>query len=169
MKRRGRRAPRRRPAALGTTVQQLETETLDLGASQRRLLAQLCRLLIERNGNGSGKRYPQINGASVWREELPPDPRQEQKTEALPKSVILAHNGDLAPREQETLTLLLAGLGEKQVAYRLKISRHTVHTYVKKIYKHYDVSSRSELLARWLQRATSSRGPVLSADPRHRY
>jgi DNA-binding CsgD family transcriptional regulator len=58
----------------------------------------------------------------------------------------------LSPRERQTLELLLAGNAEKQIASRLAISRHTVHVYVKSLYKRFGVNSRGELLARWVQR-----------------
>jgi DNA-binding NarL/FixJ family response regulator len=56
----------------------------------------------------------------------------------------------LAPRARQTLELLLAGLGEKQIASKLGLSPNTVHHYVKSIHRHFGVSSRSELLARWV-------------------
>jgi DNA-binding CsgD family transcriptional regulator len=56
----------------------------------------------------------------------------------------------LSPRKQQTLTGLLGGLSEKQVAARLGISQNTVHTYVKQLYVGFRVSSRSELLALWI-------------------
>ncbi len=59
----------------------------------------------------------------------------------------------LAPRQRQTLELLLDGKSEKEIALRLAISRHTVHVYVKLLYKRFGVSSRAELLARWVQRA----------------
>jgi DNA-binding CsgD family transcriptional regulator len=56
----------------------------------------------------------------------------------------------LSPRERQTLELLLTGHAEKQIANRLSISRHTVHVYVKSLYKRFEVNSRGELLARWV-------------------
>jgi len=56
----------------------------------------------------------------------------------------------LSPRERQTLKLLLIGDAEKQIAAKLSISRHTVHVYVKSLYKRFDVNSRGELLARWV-------------------
>lgn len=56
----------------------------------------------------------------------------------------------LSPRERQTLELLLTGHAEKQIANQLSISRHTVHVYVKSLYKRFDVNSRGELLARWV-------------------
>ena len=57
---------------------------------------------------------------------------------------------DLPPRMEQTLRSLLRGDSEKEVATQLGLSRHTVHVYVKKIYRKYEVSSRGELLSRLL-------------------
>jgi len=66
---------------------------------------------------------------------------------------------DLSPRERQTLAKLLAGRGEKQIAAEMQLSPNTVHHYVKSLYKHFGVSSRAELLARWLDRiATETSG-----------
>jgi pSer/pThr/pTyr-binding forkhead associated (FHA) protein len=56
----------------------------------------------------------------------------------------------LSPGQVQVVTLLLRGLGEKEVAERLCLSRHTVHTHVKQIYRVLDVQSRSQLLAKYL-------------------
>jgi DNA-binding CsgD family transcriptional regulator len=56
----------------------------------------------------------------------------------------------LSGRENEVLARLLAGDSEKQVATRLGISPHTVHGHVKMLYRHFNVSSRAELLARFI-------------------
>jgi DNA-binding CsgD family transcriptional regulator len=53
----------------------------------------------------------------------------------------------LQPRLRRTLDSLLEGDGEKQVAARLGLSRNTVHEYVKALHRHFDVSSRAELMA----------------------
>jgi DNA-binding CsgD family transcriptional regulator len=58
--------------------------------------------------------------------------------------------GALAPRVQATLVRLLRGESEKAVAAALGISVHTVHSYVKRIYRAYGVQSRAELLATFL-------------------
>lgn len=60
----------------------------------------------------------------------------------------------LSPRETQTLERLCRGESEKQVAEALAISRHTVHTYVKALYRRFDVKSRAELLARFIGGAT---------------
>lgn len=59
---------------------------------------------------------------------------------------------NLAPRKRETLEQLLKGDSEKQIAFKLSISHHTVHSYVKSLYKQFDVCSRAELLAKCLNR-----------------
>jgi DNA-binding CsgD family transcriptional regulator len=53
----------------------------------------------------------------------------------------------LPPRLREVLDCLLEGDGEKQVAARLGLSRHTVHEYVGQLYRRFGVCSRPELLA----------------------
>ncbi len=58
----------------------------------------------------------------------------------------------LARRQRQTLELLLDGKSEKEIASGLSISKNTVHVYVKNLYKRFGVSSRAELLARWVQR-----------------
>ncbi len=57
----------------------------------------------------------------------------------------------LSPRLKQTLERLLAGDSEKEAASNLGISVHIVHVYVKTLYKHYNVNSRAELLARFLR------------------
>lgn len=56
----------------------------------------------------------------------------------------------LPPRHRQTLERLLAGDGEKQIAQQLGISQHTVHQYVKALHKRFSVSSRGELLAKFI-------------------
>lgn len=64
----------------------------------------------------------------------------------------LCRNG-LSKRLNETLTLLLDGHSEKEVASALGISARTVHDYVTTLYEHFEVSSRAELLAYFVRRA----------------
>jgi DNA-binding CsgD family transcriptional regulator len=58
----------------------------------------------------------------------------------------------LAPRARQVLKCLLEGDGDKQVAVRLALSPFTVNQYTKTIYRHFGVTSRAELLARWIAR-----------------
>lgn len=70
--------------------------------------------------------------------------------------VLAAHDqpspADLSPRRRQTMELLLKGLGDKQIAQELQLSRHTVNEHVTAVLRHFDVSSRSELVALFLQR-----------------
>jgi len=97
---------------------------------KRELVADLCRLL----GHRVAKVIPQKQAAS-------PKPAPD-----LPP---------LSPRMQQTLELLLAGDSEKQIAGKLKLSRHTVHVYVKALYRGFGVASRGELLSRFIDRCRS--------------
>jgi DNA-binding NarL/FixJ family response regulator len=57
----------------------------------------------------------------------------------------------LPPRLRQTLTHLVWGDSEKEVANRLGLSQHTIHVYVKQLYKRLNVSSRGELLAKFVR------------------
>lgn len=65
-------------------------------------------------------------------------------------ALLPSHAQTLSPRQRETLELLLAGYSEKEVAASLRLSRHTVHDYVKALHRRLQVSTRGELLARWI-------------------
>lgn len=68
----------------------------------------------------------------------------------------LSRNG-LSKRLRETLSLLLDGNSEKQVASELKLATRTVHDYVAMLYEHFHVSSRAELLAYFIHRKPAMR------------
>jgi len=55
----------------------------------------------------------------------------------------------LAPRLRPVLRYLLQGDAEKEVAAKLRLSRHTVHRYAQVIYHELKVHSRGELLAKY--------------------
>ena len=57
----------------------------------------------------------------------------------------------LPTRLHQTLQGLIAGDSEKQIAFKLGISQHTVHVYVKQLYKRLKVSSRGELMAKFMR------------------
>ncbi len=63
----------------------------------------------------------------------------------------------LSPRQRQTLELLLEGLSEKQVAHEMGLRRPTVHDYIVTLYRHFDVSSRAELLSYFVQRKPKDR------------
>lgn len=53
---------------------------------------------------------------------------------------------------EAVLELMLVGLPEKEIARKLDKSFHTVHSHVKRVYRHFSVSSRPELIARLYDR-----------------
>ncbi len=63
----------------------------------------------------------------------------------------------LSPRLRQTLQLLLAGHAEKQIAARMTLSRHTVHQYIRNLYRRVNVCSKAELLAKLLAKAPAGR------------
>jgi DNA-binding CsgD family transcriptional regulator len=65
----------------------------------------------------------------------------------------------LSKRLRETLSLLLEGYSEKQVASELKLATRTVHDYVTMLYEHFQASSRAELLAYFIRRKPQAQQP----------
>ena len=53
----------------------------------------------------------------------------------------------LTPREREVLGLLARGLGDKEVAARLRLSEHTVHRHVANVLTKLDVPTRVAAVA----------------------
>jgi DNA-binding CsgD family transcriptional regulator len=60
---------------------------------------------------------------------------------------------DLSQREREVLLMLLAGDSEKEIAATLHRSVHTVHSFVSRLHAHFNVSSRGELMALFVDKA----------------
>jgi DNA-binding NarL/FixJ family response regulator len=58
----------------------------------------------------------------------------------------------LSPREQMVLDCLAKGLAYKQIADQLDISVTTIRTYLRRIYEKLHVQSRSEAVARYLNK-----------------
>ncbi len=54
----------------------------------------------------------------------------------------------LTPRQRQVLAKLTAGASEKELAYELNLSPHTVHEHIKAIHRAFGARSRGELLAR---------------------
>ncbi len=72
-----------------------------------------------------------------------------------PVAPTAAPGGDLAElseREQQVLDLLAQGLIYKEIADKLQISYETVHTYIRRIYEKLQVRTRTEAVAKFLQR-----------------
>lgn len=78
-----------------------------------------------------------------------------QKPVAAPASSGSTPAGDLAElseREQQVLDLLAQGLIYKEIADKLNIGYETVHTYIRRIYEKLQVRTRTEAVAKFLQR-----------------
>jgi NarL family two-component system response regulator YdfI len=58
----------------------------------------------------------------------------------------------LTPRERQILELMAEGLGNKEIAWRLQISEHTVKFHVSSILAKLDASSRTEAVTQGLRR-----------------
>jgi DNA-binding NarL/FixJ family response regulator len=108
-------------AAMVRIMRPLNMTTSNPLMRRRRLVADLCRLVGESVGASQLRRS--TNGTNTM----------------------------LPPRQDQTLRHLLEGDSEKQVARKLSLSQHTVHVYVKALYRRYGVSSRAELLAKHLK------------------
>ncbi|QDV76790.1 response regulator transcription factor [Botrimarina mediterranea] len=57
----------------------------------------------------------------------------------------------LSEAQARVLGHALSGLTEKEIALRLHRSQHTVNSHLRAIYRHYNVSSRAELMARAIE------------------
>jgi DNA-binding CsgD family transcriptional regulator len=109
--------------------------------ARRRLIADLCKFVAVKLGTLP----PAAMGFPLTFAEPPPPKQQPPEPDPVPSK-------PLGPRLRQTLAHLLDGDSEKQVAYKLKLSRHTVHVYVKSLYRRFNVSSRAELMSRHLKR-----------------
>ncbi len=60
---------------------------------------------------------------------------------------VIARNGGLTPREEETMSLLAKGLGYKEIASALGVSLNTTRSHSRSIYSKLGIHSRSELIS----------------------
>ncbi|MCA1615145.1 MAG: response regulator transcription factor [Acidobacteria bacterium] len=58
----------------------------------------------------------------------------------------------LTPREREVLEMLAEGLSNKEIAWRLNISEHTVKFHLASVFAKLDVSTRTEAVMQGLRR-----------------
>jgi DNA-binding CsgD family transcriptional regulator len=76
----------------------------------------------------------------------------ELEADERASDAVLQPRRPLSPREREVLDVLLRGHSEKRAADRLGLSSHTVHQYVKRLFRAFGVSSRAELMAGFIPR-----------------
>jgi DNA-binding NarL/FixJ family response regulator len=122
--------------------------------NKRALLADFCRVWGDR-----------VTGATpAMRESRPASPvaspAAPRADSPIPGNPPAATGLDrpLSRRLRQTLDLLLAGEGEKQIALKLTLSPHTVHDYVKAVYRLFGVNTRAELLALWVKKGKEMAG-----------
>jgi DNA-binding NarL/FixJ family response regulator len=75
-----------------------------------------------------------------------------QKPAAAPATSSSGEKSELSEREQQVLDLLVQGLIYKEIAEKLQISYETVHTYIRRIYEKLQVRTRTEAVAKFLQK-----------------
>ena len=113
-------APENKSAKRGM-LRVMSAESEQLDTARRKILADWCRLLGKRlNGDDAGRGAPLLDGI------------------------------ELTPRLRQTLSCLLGGDSEKQIALKLHLSPHTIHSYVKDLHRRFNVASRGELLAKFV-------------------
>jgi DNA-binding CsgD family transcriptional regulator len=62
---------------------------------------------------------------------------------------------EVPPRFRRVLVRMLAGDSEKQIAQTLALSRHTIHEYIRSLYRELGVSSKGELMAKFVSRESA--------------
>ena len=131
-------------AAMLRVMQPLHESLADRANGRRQLLADLCRFI--------GVKVGSLPAEALWPREQAAAANSETPQPAALRVVGDLTGRELSPRLQQTLRLLLNGDSEKQVARRMDLSQHTVHVYVKALYRRFGVSTRAELLAMHLKR-----------------
>lgn len=66
----------------------------------------------------------------------------------------------LSPRERTILALVAFGRSDKDVARELKISVHTVHTYMARIFRRNSLHTRTQAVVAWLLESAHPGPPV---------
>lgn len=56
----------------------------------------------------------------------------------------------LAPRERDTLKMLLTSNSEKEIANEMGITSQSAHQYVARVYRKLKINSRAELMSQWM-------------------
>ncbi len=67
----------------------------------------------------------------------------------------------LPPRLRQTAMEIISGKCEKEIASQLRLSTHTVHHHIQRLHKHFNVSSRCELLPVLLDQGVTPRPSIV--------
>ncbi|MGB7925175.1 MAG: response regulator transcription factor [Pyrinomonadaceae bacterium] len=81
-----------------------------------------------------------------------PDELRLEQTSGAGLSRVAPELDALTPREHEVLEMIALGLSNKEIAWRMKISEHTVKFHIASIFAKLDVSSRTEAVMRGIRR-----------------
>jgi DNA-binding CsgD family transcriptional regulator len=122
--------------AIAGVVQALTATCCSLDASDAELLRSYIQMIADRKARPSGIDLSESAGEG----EVGTDQADQV----------------LRPRHRETLEWLLTGATEKEIAAGLGLSVHTVHQYVKAIYRRFGVTSRAQLMASRLRNGTTT-------------
>jgi len=133
-------------AAMLRLMHPLNPPSPDPITGRRRLLADLCRFI--------GMKVGTVPPESLGFPQVEPETESihDKSKQALQSTKPASSVDELSPRQEQTLRHLLNGDSEKQVARKLQLSQHTVHVYVKALYRRFGVSTRAELLAKQLKK-----------------
>jgi DNA-binding NarL/FixJ family response regulator len=58
---------------------------------------------------------------------------------------------NVTPRQAEILTLLAAGLSDKEIAARRRVSPRTIQAHLDRLYLQYGIHKRAAAAAAWLR------------------
>ncbi|HEV8200702.1 MAG TPA: LuxR C-terminal-related transcriptional regulator [Candidatus Polarisedimenticolia bacterium] len=102
-----------------------------------------------------GRRGARIGRALLLRDVTREKTVQVQLASAVARRLLDLAGGEeaqrplpeLSPRERQVLALLAAGLGNKQIGARLRVSPHTVSSHLKNLYAKLKVSNRAQAAA----------------------
>lgn len=116
-------------------------------ADARRLLRENVRAILPPHSSGE-EIAAALTAASLGLVVLPPD----AAFSVVPLEAAAEMTEPLTPRELEVLQMLAEGAGNKQIAYRLGISDHTVKFHVASIMGKLGAATRTEAVTAGIRR-----------------
>lgn len=138
----------------------LQSYFRDFRRDPRRLPAQIRARLAKLTGSVeervlSSSVLTKTLGASAVRVEIQREMRMDRWS-LLVREIDEDHlrralRAKLSPRQTEVLDFLLTGQSEKEIAASLGLTVHTIHGYVKDVFRLLRVHSRHELMALWIE------------------
>ena len=80
-------------------------------------------------------------------QEMPDSCGKGNSARAAEPPARAADSWNLSPRQTEILACIVRGLSDKQIAAELRLSNHTIGSYLKILFRRLGVHSRAELMA----------------------